>query len=151
MDGLLFKLFGLFFCALGGYFFYSLRRSPRIISTSHDLPTVAGEVLECKMVRTGSGKNKSIRAYVNYRYEVPGQTYKSRAVTVGGETTGRKRAEDRIATYPEGSNPVVTYNPQNPKEAFLERRLEVSGFFEVLGGTCGLALGLALVLGILPR
>ena len=142
--------FGLGLVLLGIYFLFHNRRSRAQLETSSRWPSVPGRIQSSEVKREGASSKKVYRARVKYTYEVAGTTYKSRAITLGGQLhKGRQLAEERVARYPEGSTHPVYYDPRSPKTACLERAYE-GGWLELAGAAFGILLGGALLLGFLP-
>jgi len=58
---------------------------------------------------------------VVYQYEVGGQKYESRNISVGGAsyTVGRKKTEQLVAKYPAGNRVTVYYDHRNPANSVL--------------------------------
>lgn len=83
---------------------------------------------------------------IEYRYEVAGQTYTSRAVSQerAPVSAGTPEAERLLATYPINEPVTVFYNPNDPAQALLEQALP-AGTFTTAAVLFGAAAVLALV------
>ena len=98
------------------------------------------------------GANAKFRFRIKYEYKVGDKKYINNKIAIGGEiNSGRIRAEKRQEKYPEGSMPLVYYNPTNPDKSCLEPIVEGGGRFELLGGLFGIILGILLLSGIIGQ
>lgn len=127
------------------------RTARRRLTASALWPSVEGEITESDVERRGrKGRATSYAPRVRYRYEIGDHVHTRRAPRLAGEVAGsRTRAERRLETYPVGARVRVHYDPGDPSVTCLERTHE-GGAFERVGGILGLALGGALLLGLLP-
>jgi len=151
MDDIYIKAFGAGLLLIGGWFIrHSLRTRDRFEEAKR-WPSVPGEVVESEVKRHRRRKSVTYEARIRYRYEVDGKQFTGKAVVIGGEVrSSRAKAEARCDTYPVGASPAVFYNPQGPEEACLERAHE-GLWLELVGGAFGVAIGLLLLFGLLPR
>lgn len=144
------EIFGMLILACGGWFVIHEQRTAAKMKSAVHWPFVTGEILTAKLRRKG-GSKPVYRARIKYRYHVGGNAYAGKAIVFGGEVnSSRKKAEDRLGKYPEGSLQKVYYNPANPSDACLEVVHE-GRIFGTVGGLAGVSLGLMLILGIFPQ
>lgn len=84
-------------------------------------PTVTGRVVSSRVSRGADRSEADSTPWVTYAYEVGGRSYKSSILTRGDITlAGDEHAQRVVARYPKGAEVTVTYNPNNPEDAFLE-------------------------------
>jgi len=94
-------------------------------------PTTPGRIVSSKvesfMQRVGGRSGNTVRFYqavVEYAFNVEGREYHSTRLSFGAvESTPKGPAEDKAARYPEGSQVMVHYDPQNPPNAVLEPKV----------------------------
>ncbi len=85
---------------------------------------------------------------VRYLYQAMGAEYTGTKIAFGGGIGGsHKKAVEMIAQYPVGKNVSVYYDPKNPEEAVLERRMGSKGMLIIgvvftLIAVCTLCIGL---------
>jgi hypothetical protein len=153
MDEIYIKIFGAGLILIGGWFIrHSLRTRDRVEEAKR-WPSVQGEVVESEVKRHAHRRRKSVtyEARIRYRYEVNGTPYTGKAIVIGGEVrSSRVKAAARCEKYHVGATPAVFYDPSNPETACLERVHE-GLWLELVGGAFGIAIGLLLLLGVLPR
>ncbi len=66
---------------------------------------------------------------VRYTYQVMGAAYSGDKISFGGSVGGsRKKAQEAIAQYPAGKTVPVYYDPNNPEDAVIERKMGNKGF-----------------------
>ena len=96
-------------------------------------PSVRGRVTGSTLVPDDTPMEDGSTAYypqISYEYVVGGHEYRGQRrslVNVGGSGLNRGMGERVLARYPVGSEVVVFYDPQDPKEAILERPDPVAG------------------------
>ncbi len=120
----------LFFGLLGVLLVTNAFFQRRKLSSSNAWPIAAGQVIESQ-VRTltdydyvNQVSSTSYSPEVRYTYEVNGQPYLGRWITLGAQKT-YSRATDAQAVvdrYPAGRQVTVYYHPQKPAEVVLERQ-----------------------------
>jgi hypothetical protein len=96
---------------------------------SKSWPTVEGEVIfsEVKPAENRGGVIKRYSLAFQYEYDVAGKTYRSSSVsfadstvlTFNNGTRSKRAAQSFVTAYQVGQTVVVSYNPQNPKQAVL--------------------------------
>lgn len=90
-------------------------------------PTVEGEIVDSRVVRTGRRSGDGVDWLVTYRYHVAGQPYSSNRVRFGQHTPNSMLpAHDKGITagalahrYPRGKPVRVYYNPRRPDDSVL--------------------------------
>ena len=82
-----------------------------------------GEIVESQVTVTAKGGSPIYGPRIVYEYEVGGQVYRGSKLNFGFEMIPRTRQamEAYIAPYPVGRRLEVYYNPDNPKQAVLEK------------------------------
>ena len=93
-------------------------------------PQVTGTVTQ-----SGLDTDDGYRITVIYEYTVNGARYSSSRVQFGGSTTyvRKSSAEAAIGHYPANSHVTVSYDPENPAEAVLDRT-SPSGLEYIISG-----------------
>ncbi len=98
-------------------------------AASQNWPSVEGQIDSSRvrrMSRSSSGNSSS--SYfpeVRYTYSVMGNTYQGNHVGFGVPISGfQSSAKQVVGRYPRGATRTVYYNPQNPAQAVLERKVE---------------------------
>lgn len=110
---------------------------------------VPGEVIESRVVRNSSRRNKSnYELEVDYRYRFEDKEYTSDQVTVGWNWTFNRRgkAEARQQDFLPGAAVAVFVDPEAPASAVLERGGESAGWFTIGLGAIFLLFGIGLLL-----
>ena len=93
---------------------------------SETWPTTTGKVLSSEVVEEESRDDDGASStwynpVVTYSYTAGGGVLQSRRIRFANmRQATRKKAEEIVARYPEGSSPLVRYNPEKPAEAVLE-------------------------------
>ncbi len=83
---------------------------------------------------------------VHYSYQVGGQLYESTRVTFGPEPLEAGK-EVPTVRYPTGAQVTVFYDPQNPREAVLERKAPLQAALWLILGLMDFMICLASVWG----
>ena len=84
---------------------------------------------------------------VRYTYQVLGAEYGGDKISFGGSVGGsRNKADEIVAQYPVGKNLTVYYDPNNPEDAVIERKMGSKGFLIIgivftLVGICSACVG----------
>lgn len=94
---------------------------------SVDWPSAPGTVTksekEKRTTTEGTGSDKKTITYyaavINYEYKVDGKTHNSNRIAFGGQN--RNRSAELLNKYPKGKSVDVFYDPDNPREAVLEK------------------------------
>jgi hypothetical protein len=93
---------------------------------SETWPATPGKVLSSRVVeeksRDRDGSSSTwYNPVVTYSYDAGGNSLQSSRIRFANMRQGRRaKAEEIAARYPEGSAPMVRYNPAKPAEAVLE-------------------------------
>lgn len=83
-------------------------------------PSTRGEILESKLEENSDGWYP----YVRYSYSAQGKSYASdQLYFYSCNEAPAKRARTYLLPYPVGKAVTIYYNPRNPEEAVLDRRL----------------------------
>ena len=129
------------FGAAGLFILWGYFRARRQAQASLGWPAVEGEILEAYVRReeeTDADGEWRVTYFpeVRYAYRVLGQEYVGNQITFGGTLGGSSPARARavVARYPEGERVTVYYNPDNPQEAVLERKVAAPWLLLVVGG-----------------
>jgi len=96
---------------------------------------------------------------VRYTYEFLGTEYIGHQIAFGGSVgnSNYKKAEEILAQYPVGKNVVIYYDPNNPGDAVLERRIGgkimlIIGVIFSLVALCTICIsGVVAVLGLMGQ
>ncbi len=100
-------------------------------------------ILESKVIHSGSGKNQSSKAQINYRYEVDSKSYGS-----GNVAVSHMNSSGYVHQYPKGATRHCYYNPENPQDAILVREYHFDSSMVLFGlFFCGIPL-VILVIGV---
>ncbi len=124
------------------------------LAESAGWPTAPGEVVESRVEPvTVSGMAGDIARWqpiITYTYEVDGQMYTNDAVTFreGHTFNAQAEAEAVTARYAPGQSVEVAYQPGDPQNAVLERRVPTESYLIAAGGLIVLALHL---IGVIKR
>jgi len=100
-----------------GIIYFTRRKMDAVAKWSYVMGTVRTSTTEYRSSDDG-GANYPV---VHYTYQVSGQPYEGYRIAPGGEVGGIGAAKV-AARYPVGAHVQVFYNPQNPSEAFLEKK-----------------------------
>lgn len=90
---------------------------------------------------------KSYYPEVRYTYQVMGVAYSGDKISFGGSVGGnRKKADAVVAQYPVGKVLTIYYDPNNPADAVIERKMGSKGFLIIgniftLVGICSACVG----------
>ena len=151
---------GVFFAVVGAGAFVHAKRVEKKAEAARFWPTAPGTVKRSSVSLERSGRsassynygNRTYRANVQYRYKVGSRSYTGDKILVGGQlqTSLKGGAEQLCQDYPVGAEVEVVYNPDNPREAYLEPRQESSGFIQLVGGGF-IAIGLLVFFHIFPN
>ena len=93
-------------------------------------------------------------AKVNFTYEANGSTYESDRVNFdyGMRTSNIRKQQSVVEQYPAGSNVTVYYDPEDPQQSVLEKRVD-GAFTTILVSAVFIAIGAVLAitsLGVNP-
>ena len=118
-------LIGLVWTGMFGFIHF---RAVAKAGASETWPTTVGKVLSSRVVEEESrdrhGSSSTwYNPVVTYSYSAGGGSLQSSRIRFANMRQGRRaKAEEIVARYPEGSAPIVRYNPAKPDEAVLETR-----------------------------
>jgi hypothetical protein len=135
---------GILFLVIGCVWVLYVNYLQRKVKQSLSWPSVQGEMVRSELVQrtTGSGvsgNSTTYRAEVEYNYQVRARSYRGDKVCIGVDvgTGSLNRGEERGERYPVKSPVTVYYNPDNPQEACLERKVDAPFFLYLIGGAFG--------------
>ena len=114
---------GLVFIILNAVFLGILYFTQRKVKAIAQWPSTMGTVKISTIEFRSSDDGGSNYPVVHYSYSVNGQPYEGDRIAPGGEVGGIGAAKV-AARYPVGAAVNVSYNPQKPSEAFLERKAQ---------------------------
>ena len=100
-----------------GIIYFTQRKMNTVAKWPYSMGTVKISTTEYR----DSGDSGAYYPVVHYSYQVGGQPYEGYRIAPGGEVGGIG-AGKVTARYPVGAHVQVCYNPQNPSEAFLEKK-----------------------------
>mgnify|MGYP001039386955 CR=1 FL=1 len=121
---------------------------------SQNWPTVPGTVLYTGMETYESTDDDgsittTYGATIQYNYAVAGQSLEgNRRTFTDVRTSSRRRAEQILAKYPQGSAISVYYDPENPTESVLETGVSWSAYALLALAAIMIVAGVAGVLGL---
>ena len=138
-------LYIVFLIAGVGFIYFAFRQKAQAQKAGDSWPTVPGVVTELRVSSHTSYQNGRTStqhtAQVKYAYQVNGQSYDSNRLGFGNPGGGKKKANTKIAEYPQGAPVTVHYDPADPSNAVLETK--AYGFVNYL-----LLAGLMIVIGV---
>jgi hypothetical protein len=94
----------------------------RKAAAARQWPSVPGEIITSEVLASpGSEGGTSYSPKIVYRYQLGGQTYESRRLSVARDWEGwpESRIRSTVNQYPVGQKVQVYYNPQNTDDAVL--------------------------------
>jgi len=143
------EISGAILAAAGLWVLILERHTAATVKRVRNWPSTQGVVTVSKIERR-IGSIFDHRAKIRYRYLVGGREYTGRRVSVVGDVSGgRTPVEERASSYSQGCPVTVYYNPQNPKEAYLEFERENQPLISLIG-VASLIIGVAFATGIWP-
>jgi hypothetical protein len=91
-------------------------------AASRDWPQVEAEIVRAFVLVDTSTETDTYTPNVEYDYQVAGASHRGTRLRYGAlGSSNRGPAERTIASYPVGSRHLVFVNPENPKDAVLQR------------------------------
>ena len=122
LEGLImFGVLGFVFLIVNVVFLGIIYFTKRKMNAVAKWPYAMGAVKISTTEYRDSGDSGAYYPVVHYSYQVSGQPYEGYRIAPGGEVGGIG-AGKVAARYPVGAHVQVFYNPQNPSEAFLEKK-----------------------------
>lgn len=127
-------------CGGGIYTLIHLCRSIRKARAIPNWPQASGQIIESSTSGRHGADSLWIEApKIAYRYLVDGQEYVGHSIALTEINTPlQSDAEDKIKPYPLGRQVAVFYDPQNPKDSYLQRESNPVAF--AVFGIFGVAL-----------
>lgn len=138
------------FAFAGLFMLFRLLQNVWMFKKSSHWSTTQGKILfsgvESQTSMDEDGTNTTFLAKVIYRYQVSDRTYENNQIAFNCDlsTANYSRQADLAAQYPQGSSITVYYDPDDPENAVLERKL-----FSVLVSLLMAAVFLGISLSIL--
>ena len=141
--------FVLGFIGTGVFLIYRNLQSRKRAEASQGWPSTVGQIGESRVTHSTHTDSEgdtsdSYAPYVEYTYQVAGQTFTGRDITFGFKQGygNASKAQAVLAQYPVGAQVSVYYDPADPQQAVLERKAGGYGVGLALGivflavGTC---------------
>lgn len=132
--------------------FGKLQQSKHWISTSGK---ITSSDLDAQVTTEDDGyQTTTYLAKVNFTYEANGNTYESDRVNIdyGMRTSNIRKQQSVVEQYPVGSNVTVYYDPEDPSQSVLEKKVN-GAFTTILVSAVFIAIGVVLAvtsLGVNP-
>lgn len=143
------QLFGIFLMAAGLMIVLSDRRAAKKLDKVQNWPVTQGLITLCE-VNHGLSSVANNQSKIRYHYLIDGREFVGKRISVGGDINGnRSVAEQRAQLYPEGTPVTIYYNPQNPKESYLELSSEDKHLTGLIGMS-SMIIGAAFAVSIWP-
>lgn len=98
-------------------------------------PTTDGVVLHTEIVVNHGGKSTTYAPLVLYQYSVDGAIYSCDNMIGTTTSSSYEWATGCLASYPEGSQVTVHYNPNNPSDAVLSAGASIMDAVPIFIGT----------------
>lgn len=143
------QLFGIFLMAAGLMIVLSDRRAAKKLDKVQNWPVTQG-LITLSEVNHGLSSVATNQSKIRYHYLIDGREFVGKRISVGGDINGdRSVAEQRARLYPEGTPVTIYYNPQNPKESYLELSSEDKHLTGLIGMS-SMIIGAAFAVSIWP-
>jgi hypothetical protein len=104
-----------------------------------------GRIMHSEVQLGRPGSKEGASPIIRYEYQVGSQRYDSSKFSVDNFSGGVGHCRALVRRYPLGQNVKVFYNPDNPEQAVLERRITMGTYFWLAIGvffTCTLYLAM---------
>lgn len=121
--------FSAVFIAIGAAVLVFTLRNRKKSQESMSWPTVGGIIVQSQITSSSSTDSdgyttNTYSPNVVYEYSVIGQAYQGKRISFDTLSSGsQKNAERIVGRYQVGAPVTVSYDPQKPQEAVLERRV----------------------------
>jgi len=117
-------LVSLLIFGVGIFIIHTIRKGARQLDASQGWSATTGRITEA-YVHRNLGVGYKHLVHVSYEYQLLGQSYAGAKVAFGVAKSYqfRSQAENALACYPLDSQVTVYYDPANPAEAVLERKV----------------------------
>lgn len=154
--------FVLIFGIIGAALLIKHFRAKKKAEESQKWSSAAGRITESYVRREDSTDSDgypttSYYPEVQFTYEFLGSEYAGNKIAFGGSMGGgQKKAQESLAQYPVGKDVIVYYDPNNPGDAVLERRVSGNVFlivgivFLVISVCVGCVGGVIAVANLVP-
>jgi hypothetical protein len=131
----------------GVYYIVHAIRNPRKAKDMDTWSSTFGKVTQMVFPGRPGWLNNAV---LKYEYNVAGQDYVGKNLTLFPNMVfGKDNVKRLEEAYPQGSKVTVYYNPQNPKEAVLEKDVEKLPIYFLIWGIMNTLLGIFLSLIII--
>jgi len=139
---------GLFIAGLGGFFLFGVLSAAQKSWRTAWWSKAKGEVIMAWVDDTyDDAEARNFSAEVSYWYEVDGVRYESDIVRFGATPSSESAAIAYTEAYPAGHVVCVYYDPNNPADCVLDRRIVVgSNVYALLWGVLLFGIGVGLVI-----
>ena len=126
-------LFGAIFFAAGAFFFWMVVVSPIMLwNAAKTWPSAEATITNAKIVENHDSEGSSYRASFTYKYTVNGKPHSNDRYGLMQVSGSRKRAKKRLNQHPIGSKTTVYYDPIDPAESLMNRKLGWSLLFGLI-------------------
>lgn len=132
--GSLIVLFGI----AGAVMIFKYFQEQKEADESQGWSSTIGKITKSSIQREASYESSNTLYFpeVEYLYEFLGTEYTGNRITFGGSTgnSNRKKSEETLAKYPVGKSIPIYYDPNNPQDSVLIRKMGTGGMvFLVVG------------------
>ena len=130
-SGLFALIFTVAFGGIGLLMLLTYFRAYLQTNYSQRWPNVDGEIVTSEVLHQTSSSSHGVSSttfepHVEFTYSVNGQAYQGKHIGFGLTISSSTDARNVVHRYPVGATRKVFYNPHNPTEAVLERKIENS-------------------------
>jgi hypothetical protein len=144
----------LLLCAIGIYLWRRWRYRKALSKSSY--PALTGHVLhttvreEIEEPENDGGVNTRTVTYhpvIRYSYTVDGQQYENDRYSVLDDTrfSSWEPAQELLSKFPVGGEITVYYNPESPKDSYLDRNMDARWYHSTTWFMVGILVVLAIV------
>jgi len=145
--------FVLIFGIIGAVLLVKYFQDKKKADTSQSWPSAPGRIAESYVRREDSTDSDgypttSYYPEVRYEYDLLGAQYSGDKIAFGAKTgnSNQKKTQEALVQYPVGKSVIVYYDPANPEDAVLERRVGgkvflIVGIIFLLVALCTLCIG----------
>jgi len=109
---------------LGVFLYRRSKQRGAAMQAAQSWPHTSGTVLQSSVQSRSTDNGTSIFPLVVYSYTVNGKSYQSQIIKAGDQVMSVRimgDAQKTVNRYPAGAKVTVYYNPDDPKQAALER------------------------------
>jgi len=128
----------LLFGGIGIFMLFKYFREKENATESQNWSSTLGKIQKSYMKHDFNHETGSTLYYpsVKYSYQSLGSEYLGNRINFGGSTgySSRRKANEILAQYSPEKNVTVYFNPQNPEESVLERKMGAGGIVFLIVG-----------------